>query len=281
MLLALWVAFLFVPAFASAQEDDDARARRHFASGESYYEEGAYEDAVREFTQAYRLSHRPALLFNLYTAEERFGRLSDAATHLEQYLREMPPDLENRGLLESRLVNLRARITAEAAQTTQSTQTTQATQATQTTQATQATQGTQTTQTTESGPTSEPTQTGSQPGPASSGGGDLMLGGGIALGIGGAGFVTFAVAGVMALSERGDLRAYCMQPGTTCNAASLSELNLRNTVADIGLGLGIAGATAGIIMLAVGATSGPSEQQVAVTPVVSSTYAGVLVGGQF
>ncbi len=108
-----------------------------------------------------------------------------------------------------------------------------------------------------------------------------MLGGGIALGIGGAGFVTFAVAGVMALSERGDLRAYCMQPGTTCNAASLSELNLRNTVADIGLGLGIAGATAGIIMLAVGATSGPSEQQVAVTPVVSSTYAGVLVGGQF
>lgn len=108
-----------------------------------------------------------------------------------------------------------------------------------------------------------------------------MLGGGIALSIGGAGFVTFAVAGAMALGEHDRLRRDCAQPGMVCNATSLNELNLRNTVADIGLGIGIAGATAGIIMLAVGATSGPSEQQVAVTPVVSSTYAGVLVGGQF
>ena len=247
--LALWVALLFVPAFAYAQEDDDTRARRHFASGESYYEEGAYEDAVREFTQAYRLSHRPALLFNLYTAEERFGRLSDAATHLEQYLQEMPATLENRALLESRLANLRTRIAAETTQQTQQTQTTQQ--------------------------TTEPTTTATEPSRTeSNGGGDLMLGGGIALGIGGAGFVTFAVAGAMALSEHDRLRMACM--GTGCTSASLSELNLRNTVADIGLGLGIAGATAGIIMLAVGATSGPSEQQVRVTPVASSTYAGVL-----
>jgi hypothetical protein len=246
ILLALWVVALGLPALASAQEDDDTRARRHFASGESYFEEGAYEDAVREFAQAYRLSHRPALLFNLYTAEERFGRLSDAATHLEQYLQEMPPDLENRVMLEARLVNLRARIAAEAAPD----------------------------------PDPQTTRPDVQPSPtASNGSGDLMLGGGIALGIGGAGFVTFAVAGVMALGERDRLRDDCMvEP---CDASSLSELNLRNTVADIGLGLGIAGATAGIIMLAVGATSGPSEQQVAVTPVVSSTYAGVLAGGQF
>ncbi len=262
--LALWVALLFVPALASAQEDDDARARRHFASGESYYEEGAYEDAVREFTQAYRLSHRPALLFNLYTAEERFGRLSDAATHLEQYLREMPPDLENRGALEARLANLRARIT-ESAQPTETATTTQVTEPT--------------TQPVE--PTTVPTPSEPHPAPASSSGGDLMLGGGIALGVGAAGFVTFAIAGLAAQDAYNQLNAECGSE-RLCTPDDLATMNSNALIADIGLGIGIAGVGTGVVLMVLGATSGnASTDSVAVLPMVSPTFAGLSMQGGF
>ncbi len=260
MLLALWVAFLFVPAFASAQEDDDARARRHFASGESYYEEGAYEDAVREFTQAYRLSHRPALLFNLYTAEERFGRLSDAATHLEQYLREMPPDLENRGALEARLANLRARITAETSPTP--------------------TVPTVQEPAVPVEPSTELALVETEP-VSSNGGADLMLGGGIALGVGGAGFVTFAIAGLAAQDAYNQLNEECGSE-RLCTPDDLATMNSNALIADIGLGIGIAGVGTGVVLMVLGATSGGgSTDSVAVLPMVSPTFAGLSMQGGF
>lgn len=258
--VALWVAVLFVPAFAAAQEDDDARARRHFASGESYYEEGAYEDAVREFTQAYRLSHRPALLFNLYTAEERFGRLSDAATHLEQYLHEMPPELENRAALEARLANLRVRIAAEDAQT----------------------QTTRTTETDTRPVEPETTRSETRPTPSpSNSSGDLMLGGGLALGVGAVGFVTFAVAGIAARDAYDALNRDCGIE-RVCEQSDLATMTTNALIADIGLGVGIAGIGTGIVLMVLGATSNSSSSDtVAVLPLISPTFAGLSLQGGF
>lgn len=92
---------------AEAQTDaDDARARGHFEAGASYYEQSRYEEAAREFEEAYSLSPRPALLWNVANAHERLGDLEAAIAALERYLGHDVPD---RQLAESRLEALRQR----------------------------------------------------------------------------------------------------------------------------------------------------------------------------
>ena len=99
---------------ARAQEADeaDARAREHFATGSRYFDAGDYRAAAVEFEAAYRLSARPALLYNLYLAEERVGNTAEAVTYLERYLAEGEPG-DRRAALEVRLDNLRQRLHEE------------------------------------------------------------------------------------------------------------------------------------------------------------------------
>jgi tetratricopeptide (TPR) repeat protein len=83
------------------------RARAHFNAGKSYYEAARYEDALREFNEAYRLSQRPPLLFNLSLCHERLGDLDRAISTLEQYLVD-DPTTQDRNVIEERIKNLRA-----------------------------------------------------------------------------------------------------------------------------------------------------------------------------
>lgn len=98
-------------SFAHAQESTDQRARELYENGAILYEEGRYEDAVAAFEEAYRLSNRPALLFNIANAQERCGRWSDALDVLSRY-RAYAPAAE-RETLDRRISNLERRI-AEA-----------------------------------------------------------------------------------------------------------------------------------------------------------------------
>lgn len=85
-------------AFAQAEEpppggvspDDDARARRLFLVGDGLYAQGRYEEAIATFEEAYALSPRPLLLFNLANAQERAGRWADARDSLARYLPDAP-----------------------------------------------------------------------------------------------------------------------------------------------------------------------------------------------
>src|SRR5687768_3142733 len=104
---ALSLALLLLASAANAQPppadpERDERARNHYAAGNSYYQNGAYEDAVREFRLAYELSQRPALLFNLANAYERLGRVEEAADHLSRFLAAVP-ETPDRTTLEERL----------------------------------------------------------------------------------------------------------------------------------------------------------------------------------
>ncbi len=91
-------------AYASSFEDELARA--HFLSGQSYYDEARYLDALHEFHEAYAISHRPGFLYNIGVCEERLGHSDAAIAAFEQYLREAP-SAPDRATVEERLRNLR------------------------------------------------------------------------------------------------------------------------------------------------------------------------------
>src|SRR5688572_22575111 len=59
-------------------------AKAHFRTGEIYYEKGRFPDAAREFEEAYRLSNRAELLYNMGKAYDGDG---DAARALSAYRR--------------------------------------------------------------------------------------------------------------------------------------------------------------------------------------------------
>jgi tetratricopeptide (TPR) repeat protein len=59
-------------------------AKAHYATGQIYYERARFPDAAREFEEAYRLSNRPELLYNMGKA---YDGSSDAARALAAYRR--------------------------------------------------------------------------------------------------------------------------------------------------------------------------------------------------
>lgn len=101
LLLALLVSL------AHAQDTDDEAARAHHEAGRVYLERGRFDEAAREFEEAYALSPRPEILYNLSVAYRDAGRLREAAGALRRYL-ETDPDDENRAMLEERLRRLEA-----------------------------------------------------------------------------------------------------------------------------------------------------------------------------
>jgi tetratricopeptide (TPR) repeat protein len=59
-------------------------AKAHFHTGQIYYENARYPDAAREFEEAYRLSKKPDLLFNM---GKSYDHLGDHARALAAYRR--------------------------------------------------------------------------------------------------------------------------------------------------------------------------------------------------
>jgi tetratricopeptide (TPR) repeat protein len=107
-------ALLVVGRAARAQDEKTERARAHLKSAIAYYDDGRYEDAVREMKVAYDLRPLPDLQYNLAQCYERLGRLDDAAQAYEAYLNGRP-DAQDRANIEARIANLRER--ARAGQT--------------------------------------------------------------------------------------------------------------------------------------------------------------------
>jgi len=105
--IPLLAVALVLPSIAGAQSDDE-RARFHFQAGRSYFEQGRYEDSIREWDESYRLSGRAILLTNMAEAQARVFRFDDAIASLERYLREGGAEAEgNRTTIESRIASLR------------------------------------------------------------------------------------------------------------------------------------------------------------------------------
>lgn len=74
------------PAHAQQQPAEDARARELFLEGEAHYAAGRYELAAERYLEAYELSQRAELLFNVGNAYERLGDYEKAARYLTEYV---------------------------------------------------------------------------------------------------------------------------------------------------------------------------------------------------
>jgi tetratricopeptide (TPR) repeat protein len=101
---ALSAAITHAQAAPSAAETEE-QARAHFRLGRAHYDNGNFAQAAVEFEEAYRISQRAALLYNIYLAYRDANDTRNAAEALRKYLA-LEQNIENRGQLESRLAAL-------------------------------------------------------------------------------------------------------------------------------------------------------------------------------
>jgi tetratricopeptide (TPR) repeat protein len=247
---------VFVTTAHAQEESSDDAARRHFRLGQAHYENGEFAEAATEFDEAYRLSQRAQLLYNVYVAYRDAGDMPHAAAALRSYLDQVP-DAENGAQLHARLVAM-DRVLAQSAATTTTT-TTVATPTDTTTVAT-----TDTTTTTAATTTTD-TSTEVVPPPAYTSGGGFGSSpvGWIVGGVGAALIVAGIVTGVMALDAQSSLDAMCGQDHHSCPAGYESTRDSGQALGAATDGLIITGGIAlvtGVVLLFVldgGSTDAP------------------------
>lgn len=91
---------------------DDAAARLLFNTAREAFAAGNYEVALQRFQQAYDLSHRSALLYNIGTTLDRMRRDREALAAFERFLAEDATS-PNRSEVEARVRVLRAAVEEE------------------------------------------------------------------------------------------------------------------------------------------------------------------------
>ena len=98
------------PVWAQQPSTDskDEQAKTLYNNGSRLYDEGRYKEAIQAFQEAYKLSGRHALLYNIAAAQERMGALDDSLETLYQY-RIYAPEKEQDTLVK-RTTNLQQRI---------------------------------------------------------------------------------------------------------------------------------------------------------------------------
>ena len=108
--------FLLPDGLACAQATaNDVAARQHFERGRVAFEAADYERALVQFRQAYGLSSRARLLYNIGITASRLRRDEEALVAFERYLAEMeePPREQE---VRERIAALRASIAHDQAE---------------------------------------------------------------------------------------------------------------------------------------------------------------------
>lgn len=104
------------------QQEADAKARDLFERGRQAYGEGQYRDAWDYFRQAYLLSKRPELLYNVGQSADRMRMDREALEAFELYLARLP-DAENRKEVENRVRALQERLRSDQGEVAQAPET--------------------------------------------------------------------------------------------------------------------------------------------------------------
>jgi tetratricopeptide (TPR) repeat protein len=86
----------------TSSEERDFRARQLYEVGRKAYGDADYQKAYDSFKEAFTLSHKAALLYNVASALQQLKRPHDAAETLRSYLRLRPEDTE-RPQIEERI----------------------------------------------------------------------------------------------------------------------------------------------------------------------------------
>ncbi|MFO0682632.1 MAG: tetratricopeptide repeat protein [Sandaracinus sp.] len=283
--LALALAFAVSgwSASARAQESDDDAARRHFRLGQAHYENGEFAEAATEFDEAYRLSQRPQLLYNVYVAYRDSGDMPHAAHALRLYL-DLVPDAENASQLRARLTAME-RVLASQTTTTTTTSTDTSTDTSTPGDTTTTTTDTSTDTTTPSDTTTSTsdTTTDTTP-PAASGGGGFGSSpvGWIVAGVGVAAIVGGIITGAMALDAQSTLDNQCGPDRRSCPAGFESTRNTGQALGAATDGLLIGGGVlvaTGVVLLFV--LDGGSSEPSPVSAACDGTGCAAFVSGTF
>ena len=245
ILSLLMIGLLTAPAFA--QDARQERARELYQNGAILYEEGRYDDAIAAWQEAYRLSEKPELLFNIANAQERSGHYEDALDTLSRYRAYAAAD--EREALDRRIRNLerRAEEAAAAAPTTAAPTTTPP-------------------------PTAPPPVTPTpqpQPQPLPSASGPRILPVSL-LTVGAVGLGAGALFGVQARAARVEASGLCVTgaAGTLCGseaADALARDRSRSLLADVSFGVGAAAIAGGALTLLLGGETSVSVSPTAIT----------------
>ena len=133
------------------------------------------------------------------------------------------------------------------------------------------------------GDTPTPAATASPASPPTKGGGGRIAGF-VTLGIGAAGMVTFAAAGAMANSRYDSIQTAC--GGARCTdpkyADQIAGGRRLDVIANVGLGVGLAGIAAGTLLVILGGPKpAPAAMSAWVSPWTTQSGGGLVAGGSF
>ncbi len=262
--LVLLLVGLATPVLAQGT-DEDRRARELYDNGALLYEEGRYEDAIQAWQEAYRISKKPLLLFNIANAQERIGQWRPALETLNRYRAFASAD--EREVLDRRMKNIERRVAELEVEEAERRKAEEAEAARLKEEGTSASTATPlvTVSTTSTTPAVTPLR----------GLGVGLLAGGLA-GAGAGGGLYGA-----ALSRRQDIEASCREAGGTlycpqsAQALEAEEADL-SLAGDVALIAGGAVAGTGLVLMIVDALTG-SPRAVTVVP----TPGGIAVAGRF
>lgn len=101
------------------------------------------------------------------------------------------------------------------------------------------------------------------------------------LGVGAVGLLTFAISGSLALSSAGELEDTCAATMPDCSEDEIGPLETRMLAADIGLGIGLVAATAGVIMVILGSKGGSDDSRALVLPMIQRDGGGAAMNLRF
>jgi hypothetical protein len=90
-----------------ARADVESQASERYQAGQRLYDQGAYEEAIAAFEEAYQLKPHPDTLYSIGQAYERLLDYGKSVEYFERYLKEASPTAGNRALVSNRLRALR------------------------------------------------------------------------------------------------------------------------------------------------------------------------------
>ena len=100
------------PASPADKKEADRKAHELFDQGRALFKDGHYRDAWEHFREAYILSKRPELLYNVGQSADRMRMDREALAAFKLYLERLPK-AENRKEVEARIVWLESRLKRE------------------------------------------------------------------------------------------------------------------------------------------------------------------------
>lgn len=223
----------------------DREARSRFAAGQEAFAAGNYERALEDFEQAYTLSQRSGLLYNIAVTADRMRRDARALEAFRAYLA-AEPDTDRRTEVEARIAFLEDALAAPE-------------------------------------PEPDPIDAPPTEAPPPSSGGVHPASIGVLIGAG-ALFVSFAVFAGLSEMEDQSLASSCGRDTfANCTPSQVGTLEAFNIVADVSWIAGTAAAVAGLVMLFVlpGESESTTSESLTLSPWASPQGAGIGAVGRW